>query len=129
MRFRRSPLKTFKNNRIARCDISWTLRMLQTHAPAIFSIIVFTLMLFRPSSTVNTNTICMRFRFDHLSRAFSNRCDAFSMKTLSVLVRTKGLNASKRMRFQTKTHQWTGPKLSACSSAHQAFFLSANVVP
>ena len=30
--------------------------------------------------------------------------DAFSMKTLSVLVWTEGLNASKCMRFQWKTH-------------------------
>ena len=44
--------------------------MLQTHAPKILSVIVFILMLFRPS----TNTICMRFRFDPLSKAFSNRC-------------------------------------------------------
>ena len=46
------------------------MHMLQTHAPAILPVIVFILMLFPPS----TNTICMRFRFDPLSRAFSNRC-------------------------------------------------------
>ena len=43
--------------------------IIQTHAPAIFSIIVFILMRFRPFSTVHTNTICMRFRFDPLSKA------------------------------------------------------------
>ena len=36
------------------------------------SVVVFILMRFRP---VHDNTICMRFRFDSLSRAFSNRCD------------------------------------------------------
>ena len=35
-------------------------------------------------STAHTNTICMRFHFDPLSRAFLNR--SFFMKTLSVLV-------------------------------------------
>ena len=50
------------------------MRILQTHAPAIFSVIVFILMLFRPFSTVFTDTICVRFCLDLLSRAFSNRC-------------------------------------------------------
>lgn len=46
--------------------------MLQSHAPAIFSVIVFILIRFRISTD---NTICMHFHFDHLlSRAFSNRC-------------------------------------------------------
>ena len=35
----------------------------------------------------------------HFQEGF--QIDAFSMKTLSVLVRTKDLNASKCMRFQT----------------------------
>ena len=48
--------------------------MLQTYAPVIFSVTVFILMRFRSFSTVYTDTICMRFRFDHLSRAFSSRC-------------------------------------------------------
>ena len=43
------------------------MRMLQTHAPVIFSVIVFILMRFLPFSTVQTNTICMRFHFDPLS--------------------------------------------------------------
>ena len=47
------------------------MRMLQTHAPAIFLVIVF---------------ILMRFQIV-----------AFSMKTLSVSVWTEGLNASKCM--------------------------------
>jgi len=41
--------------------------MLKTHAPAIFSVI-------DAFSTVHTNKIYMRLRFDPLSRAFSNRC-------------------------------------------------------
>ena len=44
---------------------------LQTHVRAIFSVIVFILMRFRPFLTVHTNKICMRFCFDPLSRAFS----------------------------------------------------------
>ena len=49
------------------------MRMLQTPVPAIFSVFVFILMRFQPFSTVQTDTICMRFRFDLLSRTFSNR--------------------------------------------------------
>ena len=44
-----------------------SMSMLKTHAPAIFSVI-------DAFSTVHTNKICMRLRFDPLSRAFSNRC-------------------------------------------------------
>ena len=69
-------------------------RMLQTHAPAIFSVIVSILMRFRPSTQ------------KRYVRLFVNLCafyerfqiDAFSIKTLSDLVRTGGLNASKCMR-------------------------------
>ena len=73
------------------------MHMLQTHAPAIFLVIVSILMRFRPFSTVHTKTICTPFRFDP---AFHERfqIDAFSIKTLSDLVRTGGLNASKCMR-------------------------------
>ena len=54
-------------------------------------------MRFRPFSTVHTKTICTPFRFDP---DFHERfqIDAFSIKTLSDLVRTGGLNASKCMR-------------------------------
>ena len=45
--------------------------MLHTYAPAIFLVIVFILIRF---STVDTNTMCLRFRSDPLSRAFINRC-------------------------------------------------------
>ena len=67
------------------------MRMLPTHAPAIFSVIVFVLMRFRPFLTVHTYTTCIRF-------------GPLSMKMLSVLVWTEGLNASKFMRLQTKRH-------------------------
>ena len=62
--------------------------MLQTHAPAIFSVIVFVLM-----RCVHTNTICMRFVLNHFQERF--QIDAFSMKTPSVLVQTERLNSSK----------------------------------
>ena len=45
--------------------------MLHTYAPAIFLVIVFILIRF---STVDTNTMCLRFRSDPLSRAFIKRC-------------------------------------------------------
>ena len=58
-----------------------SMRMPQTGAPAIFynppdtyDVIFFILILSRPFSTVHTNTIWTRFRFDPLSRAFSNWC-------------------------------------------------------
>ena len=47
-------------------------------------------------STVHTNRIYVRFRFDPLSKAFS-------LKTLGALVWTEGLSASKCIRFKTKT--------------------------
>ena len=67
------------------------MRMLPTHAPAIFSDIVFVFIRFRPFLTVHTYTTSMRF-------------DPLSMKMLSVSVWTEGLSASKFMRLQTKRH-------------------------
>ena len=73
--------KTFEDDRMPRCDISRrklnSLCMLQTDAfaifQAIFPVIVFILMRFQPSSTVHIDMMYNRFRFDPLSRAFSNR--------------------------------------------------------
>ena len=52
-------------------------------------------------SIVHINTICMRFRFDPLSRAFSNYC-VLDENVLRIW--TEGLDASKCLRFQTKTN-------------------------
>ena len=53
-------------------------------------------------STVYTNTIHVcAFVLIHFQERF--QIDAFSMKTLSVLVWTEGLNGSKCTRFQMKT--------------------------
>ena len=94
MRFRLSTLEHYKTIELHVNSMS----RLQTHVRAIFSVIVFILMRFRPFLTVHTNKICMRFCFDPLSRAFS-------MKMLSVLLSTEGLNnTSKWTRFQTKIH-------------------------
>ena len=94
MRFRLSTLKHYKTIELHVNSMS----RLQTHVRAIFSVIVFILMRFRPFLTVHTNKICMRFCFDPLSRAFS-------MKMLSVLLSTEGPNnTSKWTRFQTKIH-------------------------
>ena len=69
--------KTFEDDRMARCDVCRrkldSLRMLQTDAFAIFPFTVFILMRFQPSSTVHIDMMYNRFRFDPLSRAFSNR--------------------------------------------------------
>ena len=73
--------ETFEDDRMARCDVSRrkldSLRMLQTDVfaifEAIFPFIVFILMRFQPSSTVHIDMMYNRFRFDPLSRAFSNR--------------------------------------------------------
>ena len=79
------------------------MRMLQTHAPAIFSVIVFILMRFRPFRLPSTliRYVCI-FVVIHCEERF--QIDAFSMKTLSVLVWTEGLNAEIIWRFLTKTY-------------------------
>ena len=56
-------------------------------------------------STVHTNADLYAFSFvSTFESVFKSNGGAFSMKTLRVLVWTEGLNASKCMRFQTKTH-------------------------
>ena len=83
--------KTFENVRIA-SDVSWSLcARLQTHAGDISFWSAFDP--FRPSAS---NTICMRFRFYSLHKRL--QIDAFSKETLSVLVWTESLNATKCMR-------------------------------
>ena len=88
--------KMLENDRIARCDVSWTLCACYklTHAPAIFSVFVFMLIRFRPSTI--TEYVCV-FVLIHSQERF--QIDAFSMKTLSVLVWMEGLNALKCVRF------------------------------
>ena len=66
------------------------MRMLQTHASAIFSVVVFILMRFRL-----IRYVCV-FVLIHFQERL--QIDAFSMQTLSVLVWTEGLNASKCQR-------------------------------
>ena len=82
---------------------------LQTHARAIFSVIVFILMRFRPFLTVHTNKICMRFCFDPLSRAFSDRC-VFDKNAQRIIVdgRPKTTHRNERV-FKRK--YITGPYL------------------
>ena len=65
------------------------MRMLPTHAPGIFSGIVFVFIRFRPFLTVHTYTTSMLFY-------------PLSKKMLSVSVWTEGGSASKFMRLQTK---------------------------
>ena len=98
------------DNKIAR----YSARMLQTDAPAIFWVIVFILMRLRPFPFLSTtiryvidayerdNLICMHFRFDPLSRAFSNRC-VFDENAQRVSVDGRPKRIDFR-RFLTKTH-------------------------
>ena len=100
--------KTFENERIARCDVSWTLgkHMLQTHALAMF---LFWCVFdhFWPSALI---TICMRSCFDPLSRAFSGRCLCDeNTPRISVDERPKRI---KCMRFQNAL-VWKGPPYSS----------------
>ena len=92
--------KMLENDRFARCDalVEFYAHATKTRDCAIFGHRVP----FDAFSTAYTNSICMRFVFYSLSRAFS-------MQMLSVLLWTEGLNASKCMLFQTKTHLpvWT----------------------
>ena len=75
------------------------MHLLQTHAPAIFMVNVFILMRFGPSKLIGHVCVFVLINFQERFQI-----DAFSIKILSVLVSTEGLNASKCMRFQTKTH-------------------------
>ena len=93
--------KSFENDR-ARCTL-WcklnSMRMPQTQAPAIFSVIAFIFMPFRPSTLLRYVWVFVLILFQERFQI-----DAFSMKTLGVLLWMKGLNSSKCMSFQTKTH-------------------------
>ena len=88
----------------ARCEVRWTLRACYKHTDLLYfrSSFHFILMRFR--------YVCV-FVLIHFQERF--QIDAFSMKMLSVLVWTEGLNAYKYVRFQTKPLRvrlvWTGP--------------------
>ena len=93
-----------------------TMRLLQTRAPAIFSVNVLILMRFGPSKLIGHICVFVLINFQERFQI-----DAFSIKTLSVLVWTEGLNASKCMHFQTKTHycgQGLDQKLSFQAPSH-----------
>ena len=69
--------KSFVSERIARCDKVelYARHVTKTHAPVVFFGHRFYFDAFLTvKSTFQTKMICMRFRFDPLSRAFSNRC-------------------------------------------------------
>ena len=84
------------------------MRMLQARAPVIYSIIVFTLMRFRPFLTVHTNTICMRFRFDSLSRAFLN---GYFFRENAQRISVEGMPERIQMYAFSNNNAliWTGP--------------------
>ena len=95
--------KTFENDSSTRFNAIWNLcacpSMPGYNSRGTYDVIVFILMRFRPFTLIGY--VSVRFRFDPPSRAF--QIEAFSMKTLSVLVWTESVNASKCMRFKTKT--------------------------
>ena len=80
------------------------MRMLQTHALTIFSLIVFILMSFRRSSTVRTDTICMRFVLIHFQERF--QIGAFLMNTQRISV------DGRPKRIEMYALMWTGPQTS-----------------
>ena len=80
------------------CDVSSTPYVHATNTCACdILVIVFILMRIRPSTQIRSRYECV-FILIHFQERF--QIDAFTTKTLIVLVRTEGLNASKRMRFQ-----------------------------
>ena len=89
--------KTFQKDRIAPCDVSWTLCACYKHAPAIFSVIFFILMRFRPSTPLWYGCVFVSIHFQERFQIY-----AFSMTTLSVW--TECLNASKYMSCHTEGH-------------------------
>ena len=82
--------------------------MLQARAPVMYSIIVFTLMRFRPFLTVHTNYICMRFRFDSLSRAFLN---GYVFRENAQRISVEGRHERIQMYAFSNNNalMWTGP--------------------
>ena len=76
----------------------YSMRTLQTHAPAIRLVNVFILMRFPPSTLIR----CVRFRFDPFSTAFSN-WSVFD-ENAQHIVWAENLYTSKCMDFQMKTH-------------------------
>ena len=85
------------------------MRMLQTHAPAIFSVTVLILTRFRTFPTVHTNTLCVRFCFDPLSRAFSDRC-VFDENTQRISVNGRPVRIEMYAFSNEIILVWTGPK-------------------
>ena len=71
MCFRLSTQKRYKAIKFARCDVSWTLCAYYKHTRLRYFRSSFH---FDAFLSVHTNTVCLRFCFDPLLRAFSNRC-------------------------------------------------------
>ena len=69
--------KMYENDRISRCDVSWTLCACLKHTRLRYLRSSF--------STAQTNTICLRFCLDPSSTAFSHRC-VFDEKAQSISV-------------------------------------------
>ena len=79
--------ETFKNDRIAHCKFN-SVYLLQTHTPAIYSVLVFIFIRFRTSVLIGYVFVLALIHFQERFQIH-----AVLMKTLSVLVGTEGLNA------------------------------------
>ena len=103
MRFQAVHTKTWEKDRIAHYDVSGPLCACLKCTPLRYFRTPYSLWCvfdpFRPSTRIRY--VCV-FIFIHFQEHF--RIDAFSMKTLIVWVWMEGLNESKCIRFQMKTH-------------------------
>ena len=86
------------------------MRMLQTHAPALFSV-VFILMRFRPFSTVHMHLYYMYalLNFDPLSRAFSNRY-VFDENAQCIIVDRRRKRIEMYAFLNENALMWTDPQ-------------------
>ena len=97
--------KTFEKDRIARCDVR-----LQTHAPVHMTSSFFWLDRFRAFTLIRYVSVFVLIHFPERLHI-----DEFAMKTLSVLVWTEDLNASKCVRFNRKRMKMDGTWISRFS--------------
>ena len=114
IRFRLSTRQTFENDRVARCDASWTQCAFCNKRYYRSSFLFWCVFdRFRPY----TNTICMRFRFDPLSRAFLNQC---VLNENARCINLDGRLAERVYAFSNeKALMLTGPKSVLCGSNSQ----------
>ena len=118
--------KTFENDRIARSDVSWTLcagykDMRLRYFRSSFSFWrVFDR--FRPSTLIRYECV---FKVTHFQERF--QIDAFSMKTISVLVWTESLNVSNVCVLKENALVWRGLTFNTYTSGIRLNLLRADL--